>query len=63
MNIRQLSSRAAGFDEELTRLLAFEEAADGKGRMLIGAFRSPSEAEQAAILLQREKISFQLVTR
>ncbi|OGL64598.1 MAG: hypothetical protein A3J27_11210 [Candidatus Tectomicrobia bacterium RIFCSPLOWO2_12_FULL_69_37] len=41
----------------------FEEAADGKGRMLIGAFRSPSEAEQAAILLQREKISFQLVTR
>jgi len=30
MNIRQLSSRAAGFDEELTRLLAFEEAADEK---------------------------------
>ncbi|MDP1996320.1 MAG: histidinol dehydrogenase [Gallionella sp.] len=28
MNIRQLSSRAAGFNEELTRLLAFEEAAD-----------------------------------
>ena len=30
MNIRQLSSRAAGFNEELTRLLAFEEAADEK---------------------------------
>ena len=30
MNIRQLSSRAAGFDEELTRLLAFEETADEK---------------------------------
>jgi len=28
MNIRQLSSRAAGFNEELTRLLAFEETAD-----------------------------------
>ncbi|MDH4287097.1 MAG: histidinol dehydrogenase [Gallionella sp.] len=30
MNIRQLSSRAAGFDEELTKLLAFEETADEK---------------------------------
>ena len=30
MNIRQLSSRAAGFDEKLTRLLAFEETADEK---------------------------------
>jgi histidinol dehydrogenase len=30
MNIRQLSSRATGFDEELTRLLAFEETADEK---------------------------------
>ena len=30
MNIRQLSSRAAGFDDELTRLLAFEETADEK---------------------------------
>ena len=30
MNIRQLSSRAAGFDEELTRLLTFEETADEK---------------------------------
>ena len=30
MKIRQLSSRAAGFDEELTRLLAFEETADEK---------------------------------
>lgn len=30
MNIRQLSSRAAGFNEELTRLLAFEETADEK---------------------------------
>ena len=30
MNIRQLSSRATGFDEELTRLLAFEETADDK---------------------------------
>ncbi len=28
MNIRQFSSRAAGFNEELTRLLAFEETAD-----------------------------------
>jgi len=28
MNIRQLSSRAAGFNEELTKLLAFEETAD-----------------------------------
>jgi histidinol dehydrogenase len=28
MNIRRLSSRTAGFDEELTKLLAFEEAAD-----------------------------------
>ena len=30
MNIRQLSSRAAGFNEELTKLLAFEENADEK---------------------------------
>ncbi len=30
MNIRKLSSHAAGFDEELTRLLAFEETADEK---------------------------------
>src|SRR3989338_1423787 len=30
MKIRQLSSRAAGFDDELTRLLAFEETADEK---------------------------------
>ena len=30
MNIRQLSSRAAEFNEELTRLLAFEETADEK---------------------------------
>ena len=30
MNIRKLSSRAAGFDEELTKLLAFEETADEK---------------------------------
>ncbi|MGA9666746.1 MAG: histidinol dehydrogenase [Gallionella sp.] len=30
MKIRQLSSRAAGFDTELTRLLAFEETADEK---------------------------------
>jgi histidinol dehydrogenase len=30
MNIRQLSSRATGFDEELTRLLAFEETADDR---------------------------------
>ena len=30
MNIRQLSSRAAGFNEELTKLLAFEETADEK---------------------------------
>jgi histidinol dehydrogenase len=30
MNIRQLSSRAAGFNEELTMLLAFEETADEK---------------------------------
>jgi len=30
MNIRQLSSRATGFNEELTRLLAFEETADEK---------------------------------
>ncbi|OGS80534.1 MAG: histidinol dehydrogenase [Gallionellales bacterium GWA2_55_18] len=30
MNIRQLSSRTASFDEELTRLLAFEETADDK---------------------------------
>jgi histidinol dehydrogenase len=30
MNIRQLSSRAAGFNAELTRLLAFEETADDK---------------------------------
>ncbi|OGT15730.1 MAG: histidinol dehydrogenase [Gallionellales bacterium RIFCSPHIGHO2_02_FULL_57_16] len=30
MNIRRLSSRAAGFNEELTRLLAFEETADEK---------------------------------
>jgi histidinol dehydrogenase len=30
MNIRQLSSRAAGFDEELAKLLAFEETADEK---------------------------------
>ena len=30
MNIRQLSSRATGFSEELTRLLAFEETADEK---------------------------------
>jgi histidinol dehydrogenase len=30
MNIRQLSSRAAGFDEKLTKLLAFEETADEK---------------------------------
>jgi hypothetical protein len=40
-----------------------EEAGNGKSRMFIGAFRSPSEAEQTAILLQREKIPFQLVTR
>jgi len=30
MKIRQLSSRAAGFDAELTKLLAFEETADEK---------------------------------
>jgi len=30
MNVRKLSSRAAGFDAELTKLLAFEEAADEK---------------------------------
>ena len=30
MNIRQLSSRATGFDEELAGLLAFEETADEK---------------------------------
>ena len=30
MNIRRLSSRAAGFDAELTKLLAFEETADEK---------------------------------
>ena len=30
MKIRKLSSRAAGFDEALTRLLAFEETADEK---------------------------------
>ena len=30
MNIRQLSSRAAGFDEEFSKLLAFEETADEK---------------------------------
>jgi histidinol dehydrogenase len=30
MNIRQLSSRATGFDKELIRLLAFEETADEK---------------------------------
>src|SRR3989338_700118 len=30
MYIRRLSSRAAGFNEELTRLLAFEETADEK---------------------------------
>lgn len=30
MKIRQLSSRAAGFNEELARLLAFEETADEK---------------------------------
>jgi len=30
MNIRKFSSRAAGFNEELTRLLAFEETADEK---------------------------------
>src|ERR1039457_5667941 len=30
MNIRQLSSRAAGFNKELTRLLDFEETADEK---------------------------------
>ncbi|MEK6709926.1 MAG: hypothetical protein AABZ64_05035, partial [Nitrospinota bacterium] len=41
----------------------FEESGEGKGRMLVGAFRSPSEAEQAAILLQRERIPFRLVTR
>lgn len=30
MNIRQLTSRAVGFDAELTKLLAFEETADEK---------------------------------
>ncbi len=30
MNIRKLSSRSAGFDAELTKLLAFEETADEK---------------------------------
>jgi histidinol dehydrogenase len=30
MNIRQLSSRTTGFNEELTKLLAFEETADEK---------------------------------
>ena len=41
----------------------FEESGKGRGRMVVGAFRSPSEAEVAAFLLQRERIAFQLVTR
>ena len=37
MNIRKLSSRAAGFDAELTGLLAFEEAADEKLEAAVAA--------------------------
>ncbi|HEY0664716.1 MAG TPA: histidinol dehydrogenase [Gallionella sp.] len=37
MKIRKLSSRAAGFDEELTRLLGFEETADEKLEATVAA--------------------------
>ncbi len=37
MNIRRLSSRAAGFDDELRKLLAFEETADEKLEATVAA--------------------------
>ncbi|MDO8812001.1 MAG: histidinol dehydrogenase [Gallionella sp.] len=52
MNIRQLSSRAAGFDEELTRLLAFEETADEKLEATVAGILSDVRKRGDAAVLE-----------
>ena len=52
MNIRQLSSRAAGFDEELTRLLAFEETADEKLESVVASILADVKKRGDAAVLE-----------
>ena len=51
MKIRQLSSRARGFDAELTQLLAFEETADDKlEATVVGILADVRKRGDAALL-------------
>ena len=52
MNIRQLSSRAAGFDEALTRLLAFEETADEKLESVVASILADVKKSGDAAVLE-----------
>ena len=52
MNIRQLSSRAAGFDEALTRLLAFEETADEKLESVVASILADVKKRGDAAVLE-----------
>jgi histidinol dehydrogenase len=52
MKIRQLSSRAAGFDAELGKLLAFEEIADEKLEATVGAILADVKQRGDAALLE-----------
>ncbi len=52
MNIRKLSSRAAGFDIELTSLLAFEESADEKLEATVAAILADVRKRGDAAVLE-----------
>jgi len=52
MNIRKLSSRAAGFNEELARLLAFEETADEKLEATVAAILADVKKRGDAAVLE-----------
>jgi histidinol dehydrogenase len=52
MKIRRLSSRAAGFDEELGRLLAFEETADEKLEATVAAILADVKKRGDAAVLE-----------
>jgi histidinol dehydrogenase len=52
MNIRQLSSRATGFNEELSKLLAFEETADEKLEATVAGILSDVRKRGDAAVLE-----------
>jgi histidinol dehydrogenase len=52
MNIRKLSSRSAGFDAELTKLLAFEETADEKLEATVAAILADVRKRGDAAVLE-----------